>query len=809
MIAVRPLHRKLRRDVWHLRGPFGAVVLVVASGVSLFVALRSMNGFLRGAQERYYRESRFAEAFVPVARAPVGVAQEIGRLPGVAAVEPRIVVDVLLDVPGLAEPATGRFVSLPDVGGNGGAGGEVGHPRLNDLRLASGRLPERGERGSVVASAAFARANRLRPGDRLGAVLHGRFEPLTLVGTAIAPEFVYEIRGTGEIFPDNRRFGAFWMAESALAAAFDLEGRANEFVLTFAPGTTAAGRADLLRRLDALLAPYGPLGAFDRSEHVSHRFLSDEIGETAVTSVLLPTIFLGVTAFLLHLVLFRLVGTQRAQIAVLKAFGYRSREVAAHYLALALAPVTAGALLGTALGFAFARALAGVYARFFQFPPELARFVPDGAVVGAAIAAGVGSGLVGALLSVRAVVRLPPAEALRPDAPERFRPSPFDRGGLRQRLSIPARSVARHLYRRPGKAALSLVGLALAGALLVASRFAYDAVDWIRRVEFEHVQRESVAVTFREALPRAALDELRRLPGVVAVEPFRGVAAELESGGARPARERAALIGHAAGGELRRIVDQRLVAHAPPASGLLLSRRLAEELAVSAGDSLDLLVLDGRRRRAKVGVEGIVDDLLGGVAYAEAGELARLAGEPGTFSGAFLAVDPLAERELYGRLKRLPGVAAVSTRRATAQSFDATIAESFRISLSITMLFACVIAAGMIYNGARVALSERGRELASLRVLGFSRREVAAMLLGEQAVLTALSLPLGLALGYALCRLIVIRFESELFRIPLVVSGATVAFAIVTVAVAAALAGALVRRRLDRFDLVSVLKSRE
>jgi putative ABC transport system permease protein len=810
---MRLLHRKLRRDLWHLRGPFLAVVLVVAAGVSLFVALRSMHGHLRAAQTAYYRAYHFADLFVPVVRAPQSVAREIAALPGVAQVETRVVADVLLDVPGLPEPATGRFISLPDTEEREpSSAGEAPRPRLNDLHLRSGRMPGRGEAGAVLASDAFARANDLRPGDRLGAVLHGRFERLTIVGTAIAPEFVYEIRGSGDIFPDNRRFGAFWMSERALAAAFDLENRWNEAVLTLAPDATPAAIAALVERLDERLAPYGALGAYGREDHVSHRFLSDEIAETRVTSLLLPSIFLGVTAFLLHLVMHRLVATQREQIAVLKAFGYRSSEVTRHYFALAAVPVGAGAVVGVGTGLAFAGSLARLYARFFQFPPAEATFRPDPGVVAAGLAVSALAALAGAFVSVVAAARMPPAEAMRPDHPETFRRSPFDRGWIRRRLSLPSRSIARHLFRRPGRAALSILGLALAGSILVASRFVYDAVEWIRRVQFEHVQRESIAVTFTNPRPHSALDELRRLPGVLSVEPVRVAPIRLRSGAAasgRPGTERTAIFGLTPAGELRRIVDRHFVARRPPPSGLVLSSRLAERLGARAGDLIELSFLDGRRRRVSVRVEGVVEDLLGAVAYADLETLEALAGDGETISGAFLRADEAAAEALFSRLSRLPGVAGVSSRRATARGFEATIAESFRISLGITVFFAAVIAAGMVYNGARVALSERGRELASLRVLGFTRREVATMLLGEQATLTALSLPLALALGYALCALVVLRFESELFRIPLVVSGATVLFAVGTVTLAAVASGALVRRRLDRFDLVSVLKARE
>jgi putative ABC transport system permease protein len=398
---------------------------------------------------------------------------------------------------------------------------------------------------------------------------------------------------------------------------------------------------------------------------------------------------------------------------------------------------------------------------------------------------------------------------VRPEAPARFRPSALERGPLGRRLTAPERILVRHLHRRPVRALLSIAGLAAAGAILVVSPFFFDAVDRLKEVQFEHVQREDVTVAFREVRDPAALDELRRLPGVRRVEPYRAVDARLA-----PARwgyrtERVVLTGLSSEAELRRIVDQRLHVERPPPSGVLLSVLLAEKLGVGPGDRLEIAVLEGRRPRFELTVEGTTDDLLGSAVYLDLEFLRRKLGESDVANGAFLGVDPSQLDALYARLKRLPGVSGVGVREAARVGFEETIAESFRISLSITVLFACVLAAGMVYNGARVALSERGRELASLRVLGFSRGEVATLLLGEQAILTLASIPVGLLGGYGLCWLIVLRVQSELFRIPLVVTAATPVFAAATVLGAAGASGLIVYRRLRQLDLVAVLKTRE
>ena len=788
------LHRKLLRDTWHLRGPMLAVALVAASGIALFVTLRSMHGFLVTSQSRYYQERRFAQVFAHLKQAPDGIAADIAALPGVAVVQTRIVADVILDVPGLPEPATGRLVSVP-----------AAHvPMLNDPVVRSGRWLEPGGRDELLASEAFCRANGLRAGGSLGAVIHGRWRELRIVGTAISPEFIYEIRGTGDVFPDNRAFGAMWMDRRILAAAFDMEGSFNDVVLTLAPG---AVEADVIARLDRVLAPYGGLGAFGRGDHVSHRFVSDEIAETQVTSILIPSIFLGVTAFLLHLVLSRLVGMQREPIAVLKAFGYSNGVIATHFLQLALLPVAAGSVAGMLIGLSFAQRLAVVYARFFQFPD--ARFVPDPAIAAAGIAVGVAAGALGAAGAVQRALSLTPAEAMRPEAPARFAPGPIEKTGVRRLLTPAGRIAVRHLDRRPLKAWLSVLGIALAFAIVVTGRYAYDAIDLMKEIQFRHVQREDATVAFRDPEARAALDELERLPGVQRVEPFRAVAVRLRSAAQGSLVERTSLLGLESTATLRRIVDEEFRPYPTPPDGVLLTDRLARLLRVRPGDTLAIEVLEGERPVREAKVAGLVNELIGTTAYMDLGALNRLVREGQTYTGAFLAIDPALRDGLYIRLKRMPGVSGVAVRASSLDSFEKTIAESFLISIVTTVLFACVIAAGMIYNGARIALSERGRELASLRVLGFRRREVSALLLGEQAFLTVVAIPLGAAIGYGLCALVAWRFQSELFRLPLVVSAATLAFATAVVTISAGLSALAVRRRIDRLDLVEVLKTRE
>jgi putative ABC transport system permease protein len=787
---VRALRRKLWRDLWHLRGQAVAIALVVACGVATVVTTRTAYDSLVISRAAYYARYRFADVFASLKRAPEALAREIERIPGVAAVRTRVVFEVTLDVPGLREPATGRLVSVP----------ERRVPILNDLHLRSGRWIEPGRRDEVLVSEAFATANRLREGDGIGAVLNGRWQRLRIVGIALSPEYVYEIRGT-DLFPDNERFGVVWMSREAMGPAFEMEGAFNDVVLALAPG---ASESDVIARLDRLLARWGGLGAIGRDDQISHRFLSDEIAQNRITGTVVPAIFLGVAAFLLNVVLRRLVATQRDQIAVLKAFGYANASVAAHYLGLALVAVAGGVLVGSGLGLWWGRAIHRLYVDFYRFAVWGFEAGPSTFALAGGVAAL--AALVGALGAVRTAVALPPAEAMRPEPPARFRAGALERIGLRRWLSPASRMVVRNLARRPGRAALSALGMALAVALLVVGRFFLDSVTTLAEVQFRVVQRDDATLAFHEPLPGRARFDLAHLPGVLRAEPWRAVPARLRF---EHRSHRTALLGLAPGAELRRLVDESLGEVPLPPEGLVLTRRLGEILGVAAGDEVTIEILEGERARRSARVAGFVDELIGLAAYMDAGALARLLRESGSVSGAWLRVDAREQARLYAELKRTPVAAGVMLKGVLLRSFEETLARSLGVFNTVLVSFACVIAFAMVYNTARIALSERGRELASLRVLGFTRAEVTQMLLGEQALLVGLAIPFGLAIGYLVSAWIVGAYQWELFRLPFVVSARTCAFAVLVTLGAALGSGLVVGRRLARLDLVAVLKTRE
>jgi putative ABC transport system permease protein len=784
------LDRKLLRDLAEMKGQALAVALVIAAGVAMFVMSLSTLASLSETLEAYYQRYRFAHVFAPLKRAPNSLGERIAEIPGVAQSGTRIVEDVTLDVEGLIEPAVGRLISIPER--------PAGEP--NALHIRKGRYIEPGRAGEVLVGEAFAEAHGFQPGDSVTAVINGRKQQLQIVGVALSPEYIIQLSG-GSLLPDNRRFGVFWMGRPQLAAAYDMEGAFNNVTLTLMHG---ASEQEVIDRLDDLLAPYGGLGAYGRREHLSHQYISDEIRQLRGMGMIAPAIFLSVAAFLLNVVLSRVISLQREQIAALKAFGYRRWEVGVHYIKLVLSITIVGVLLGVLAGSWLGRNLTELYTMFYRFP--LFAFHLEASVVVMAVLVSGGAALLGTLTTVRRAVRLPPAEAMRPEPPATYRPTIIERTGLGGFLPQTARMILRQLERRPLKSLLSSLGMAMAVAVLILGSFSKDALDYIIEIQFSRSQRYNLSIAFVEATRGRAMHEVAHLPGVLDCEPFRSAACRFRHG---HHERRVGIMGLAPETRLFRLLDRQEREVAPPAEGLMLSEKLAELLHVSVGDVVIVEVLEGERPVREVRVTALVSEFGGTNAYMNLQALRRLLREGDTVSGAFLSVDAGQLERLHRRLKETPRVAGVTVKDAALQSFRDTIAENLLRMRLFNILFAGIIAFGVVYNSARISLSERSRELATLRVIGFTRGEISAILLGELAVLTLAAIPLGLFLGWLFAWLMTLGLDTEIYRIPLVIDRSTYAFAAVTVATAAFVSGLIVRQRLDHLDLVAVLKSKE
>ena len=789
---MKALDRKLLRDLRLMWSQALTIALVVASGIGGFITTLSAVDSLALARDRFYASGRFADVFASVKRAPGALAETLRATPGVADVQTGIEQIVRIEIEGVADPMLGQLIGIDP----------RSPPRMNRVTLQSGRALDETQRSDnaipALVSPAFAEKRALVPGSHVGALINGKRRTLVVTGVALSPEYIFAgLMG----MPDLRGFGVFWVPREALEAAYDMEGAFNRVAVKLAPG--ASERA-VIESLSDQLARYGGREAHGRKDQPSHAMLDNEIKEQHVLGTVLPSIFLGVAAFLLNVVVSRLVATQREQIAALKALGYPNRAIGTHYLKLVLVIVAAGMALGVVLGDRLGTMFTGLYAEFFFFPSFEHRIEPWLLLVSLGIT--LATAVAGTVNAIVATVRLAPAEAMRPPAPGRYRRTLVERLGIGG-IGPALRMILRNMERRPWRTTLSIAGVAASVAIVVMGNFFRDAIDYIVDSQFNVSMRSDVIVWMTEAADNTARHEVARLPGVTETESGRDVPVRFVNG---HLAERGQIRGHTRHAQLTRIVDHdNREASRLDDDGLVMTDRLADKLGLRVGDTVRVEVLEGRQRTVTVTLSATAREMMGLNAYMERRALNRLLQEGDQATWFALSIERGREPALLAASKELPRVVGTFSKSTLLRNMQEVSARNVRIMSTVLTLFATVIAVGVVYNNARIALAERTWELASLRVLGFTRAEVSALLLGEMAIAIALALPLGMASGFALVHLVVDLLKSDQFFFPVVIRPPTYAWAGLAVLASGVASALVVRRRIDKLDMVAALKTRE
>lgn len=787
---MSPLNQKLLRDLWRMKGQALAIGIVIAVGVGMLVMMSGLVTSLNETRDAYYERYRLAEIFAPVTRAPNRAKMQLERIKGVVTVETRVVGDALIDVARFELPVHAKAVSLPD----------RHSPRLNDLFLTDGRMIDSDHADEVILLKSFANAHSIRPGDTLLATMNGARRSFQVVGLAHAPEFLYTT-APGELIPDDSRFGVIWTSRSALAAAYDMGGAFNEALLSL---SNEANESAILDSVDNILKPYGGIGAYPLSLQASNRLVSEEISGLEAAAAGVPPIFLAVAAFLLYIVINRMVQSEREEIGLMKAFGYRNSEVGGHYFKLVLAIASGGALVGCLMGIAGGQALVRVYVSYFKFPFLIFQLEASSFVIG--VGTSILAASAGGVLVLRSVFALTPAVAMREPRPTDYSRSGALGGFLNRLLDQPTRMVIRRINRQPARMLGATIGIACGMALSVSMITIYAGFDRTIDLTFNSLDRSDLSITFIGAASDTTIFELRRIPGVISVEPVRHVAAVLRNG---LATHNGAISGLSDGARLSRALDANLEEISFDGPGIVLSTALADKLDIRPGEMLTLEVRTGRQPILQVPVIAVAESLLGSPSYMDLTVLGRYLREPNRVSGAYLTIDESYATEIYASLKKMPTVAGVNIKSQAEVAFKELMNTGAGAIRYVMGMIAFIITFGIVYNAARIAYAERSRDLASLRVIGFNSNEVAFVLLGELAVVTLVALPIGSILGYLLSFAIAAGFSSELYQIPAIFDLASYGFAALVVIGAALFSGWLVKRDIDRAELVSVLKTRE
>ncbi|RUO26238.1 ABC transporter permease [Aliidiomarina minuta] len=785
---MKPLTLKLWRDLRTMAGQVAAIATIIAAGVMVLIITVSNLDAIRLSTTAFYQQNNFADIFSEARRAPNSLVERANNIDGVSLAESRISTMVRIQVTDFEEPIQGRMISLPD--------GE--QSQLNRVSILQGERPQRGQNQHVVISQPFAQAHNLQPGDRIEAIMNGQLERLTITGIGLSPEFIYQL-GPADLLPDYSRFGIFWMNREAMASAFDMTGAFNSISVSLQSG---AAQEPVIEQLDQLLEPYGSRGAYHRSEQISHQFIEQEIEQLEVMAILLPVIFLGVAAFLLNVLMTRIIRSQRQPIAILKAFGYHNHEIVRHFLSLTFVIIILGVLVGAVVGTWVAEPVAAIYAEYFRFPEFRFQTQPASIVLAAAIA--LAAGFIATLRAVYKAAKRAPAEAMRPPVPLSFKKSWLDTPLFRQRFSQPVRIIIRNLMRQPLRAILSVFGIALSGGLLLLGSYMFTAMDHMLDIQYRHLLRMNLEVHFIEPTNETELSTLRAQPGVRYAEGFRQVPIRITHS---RQQYRTSLLGFEANSHLRQLNDDPTRQPELPTEGILITDYLADYLGVKPGDNVTVEVLSDTPRTLDITVADIVSEPLGLGAYMERRALNRLLREGPSINGAWIIHDQQEQELLFSRLRDMPQIVSIGQISDAEREIREYLDDTILVTMAVLLLLAGSITFAVVYNNARIIFAERERELATLRVLGLTRGEVSAILVGELAIIVMLSIPLAWLIGTGFSWSLVTGMSTDLFRVPFVMDRFMYAFSAVGVLLAASLSIILILRRLFRLDMMSSLKT--
>ncbi|HET9933641.1 MAG TPA: ABC transporter permease [Polyangiaceae bacterium] len=787
---TRALDRKLLRETTRLKGQIATIALVLASGIICFIALRGTYISIAESRLVYYDRYRFAHVFAQAERVPETTARRLEEIPGVEVLQTRVSEDVTVPIEGMPRPAYGRLLSLP--------AGRT--PATNALFLRKGRLPEATHQDEVVLLESFAEAHGIDPGQRVPVVMNGKRRELRVVGIALSPEFVYAIR-PGAMVDDPKRHAVLWMERTALASAFQLGGAFNDVSLRISPN---ASEQAVRTAVDRVLGPFGGTGSIGRKDQISNKIVSQELDQLGALSTMVPAVFLAVAAFLVNLVLGRLIRLQRPEVATLKAVGYTNWEIGRHYLGLVAIVLVPGGVLGLLGGLGLGRVVLGLYATSFRFP-EL-RFRMTFALMASALLVSAIAALVGALGAVRSAVRMPPAEAMQPPAPATYKRTWLERLGLGGLIGPSGTMVVREVARRPLRTLLSSIGIAGAVSLLIFSHFGLDSILAYFEGTFLREQRQDVSVVFARPVSPRVVAELGRLPGVIRAEGIRAVPVRVTF--EHRSRE-SVLMGLPEASTLRRLVDRKRAEVPVLPDGIVLTKTLGDVLGLHVGDRPQIELREGDRRSVRPVVLGFVDESIGLSIYAQTDELASLEGDTGAVSAVLLKIDRPFVDTVNARLRESPHVIDISDVKGDMQRTLDMNASIMNVWTAVSVFLSASIVFGVVYNNARIGLAARSRDLASLRVLGFTRREISTILLSSQVLEVAIAIPIGLWLGSVWARAFMRTVDPEVFRWTVVVAPSTYLLSIGVTVLAAAASALWVRRSLDSLDLIAVLKARE
>lgn len=789
------LSRKLLRTIHTTRGQFIGLGFIVTLGVMVYIGMGTAYSNLSRSQQDFYQAANFADYYFQVVRAPASVSSKIESIPGVVKASGRIQSDVSLLKEG-SRRAVGRITSynLPQAG------------EVNQLHLLSGRMfASRSSGGGVevLLDPQYADANHIQIDDIITIIAEGRKVNLHVVGTAISPEFVYALPDAATMMPDPLNFGIIMMATEQAQQILDMPDQVNQIVVKLASG---ADEKAIPQRAEELLQSYGNIASYPRKDQLSHAMLQAELDGLKINSHFLPLVLLLIAAAIQFVILNRLVKSHRTQIGIMKAIGYNDFKIICHYTAYALCISVLGCIIGIIAGVLLASFMSSIYSLYFNLPQAISGINLKTLLQSVALSISVGAAA--GFLAARSVIRINPAEAMRLPAPPQGNKILLERWrGLWSKLNSSWKMSLRSISRNRARSLVTILGVMSAVVLLVFSMFTNDAVDYMLNRNFQDVNRYDYIVRFAEPIEYREIQYWQQWEDIYQIEPQLEMPIKIYYNGRS---EDELCIGMTVDGDLKRVLNQAGERLQIPEAGLLISRRMAQRLGVETGDKVrvETKMSAGASHTAELLVIGINDQLMGSGSYVSLDTANRMINEKRIINTVMLKAAPASAAELEKQFDEMPNVSSVTSRAEELQSYY-TLLDTTVYFIGIMILLSALLGLVIVYNSSIMAFNERKRELASLRVLGYSSSEVASVLRKETWLLAVIGMVLGLPAGKGMGQAYIASVSTDLYSLPVIIYPRSYIMAALGAVVFVAIGQYLATRKAGRLDMVEVLKNRE
>lgn len=744
------LKRKLWRDIKANYGAYLACAGVLVIGLMLYVSLSVILENLISGRDSYYQQYDFADGFARISKGPAALAREVEDIDGVRRAVGRIVQEAFIYDPSGERTTTLRLVSFNDI-----------NQPVNRFRLEQGRVPVSG-RKEILVSPAFLKANEYRLGDDITLIIKGREAKFKITGTAISPEYIYEIPGGHMLAPDPKAFGVAFVPYRTVAALYDMESQVNDIVFTLDGGTEFSKVKNPVAKI---LGHYGMTSLIARKDQLSSSMLTQEIAGLKGSASTTPIIFLMVAAAILYIMLRRMIEQQRGQIGVLKAFGFSDREIIFHYLSYSVLISGIGGFLGGMAGSGLSFSLAKLYQQFYNIPNLSGRFSPG--YLAAATLLSVIFGVIAGYQGSKRVTKLSPAEAMRPAAPLTGRKTLVERFEVFWNiLNTRARMAVRNVFRSRQRTAITILGVACAFSMMVAARGMFDSSYFLISYQYDKVERYDLKVVLRQYVDKVqGVSTAKHMDGVDEAEPLLEVPVTITH---RWLKKDTVITGLPKNASLYRLLTSKGETVQPPRDGLVMSAQLAKTLNVKPGDMVTVKPLVGDVEKEQVIVKKVIPQYVGVGTYMDIDSLSVLLKSSPLASSMLVKVDSEKLPLVRKQLQEGKNVLTIQDKTKIKAQFE-QLMESSQASQYVLLFFSFVLGFAIVYNVNLISLSERERELATLMVIGMTEREVGRILLTEQAMLGLSAMVLGVPLGYSMLYGIANASATELYSMPLIV----------------------------------------